>query len=133
MAVLAEAFEADAEARVSADELGLADELRESLDADRDGLIVRAEFWAHQEQSAARPYGGPRDLSETSGHREGGFPLNIDPEIVSADDTDLGDEDLVMGIVLGGEARAYPVNYMNGPLNEVVNDTLAGEPIASTW
>ena len=133
MVVLTEAFEADAEARVPVGTLGLSDEQRASIDANGDGLIVRTELWAHQEQSAARPYSGPRDLSEMSGHREGGFPLNVDPEIIAAEDADLGDDDLVMGIVRGGQARAYPVNYMNGPLNEVVNDTLAGEPIASTW
>ena len=38
-----------------------------------------------------------------------------------------------MGVLIAGEARAYPGNYMNGPLNEVVNDNLGGEAIASTW
>ena len=133
MVVLTEAFEADAEAAVSAEEAGLSDDLLEDLDTDGDGKIVHAELWAHQEQRAARPYSGPRDLSEMSGYRDAGFPLNVDPEIIAAGESDLGDDDLVMGIVIDGQARAYPVNYMNGPLNEVVNDTLAGEPIASTW
>ncbi len=133
MVVLTDAFKADAAAKVSAEEAGLSDELREQLDTDGDGMIVHAELWAHQEQRAARPYSGPRDLSEMSGHRDAGFPLNVDPEIIAAADAELGDDDLVMGIVIEGRARAYPVNYMNGPLNEVVNDTLAGEPIASTW
>lgn len=133
MAELAEAFEADPQARVKVRRLGLSEELSKTLDADGDGRIVLAEYWAHQEASAARPYRGPRDMSESSGHREGGFPLNLNPEIISAEDSDLGEEDLVIGIVIGDEARAYPVNYMNGPLNEVVNDTLGGEAIASTW
>ena len=133
MVVLTEAFEADAEAAVSAEQAGLSDEMLEVLDTDGDGMVVHAELWAHQEQRAARPYSGPRDLSEMSGHRDAGFPLNVDPEIITAADADLGDDDLVIGIVIEGQARAYPVNYMNGPLNEVVNDTLAGEPIASTW
>ncbi len=133
MVVLTEAFEADAEAAVSAQQAGLSEELLEDLDSDGDGMIVHAELWAHQEQSAARPYSGPRDLSEMSGQRDAGFPLNVDPEVIAAADADLGDDDLVMGIVIEGQARAYPVNYMNGPLNEVVNDTLGGEPIASTW
>ncbi|MCH9648678.1 MAG: DUF3179 domain-containing protein [Deltaproteobacteria bacterium] len=131
--MLTETFEADAKAAVSAKEAGLTDQLRETLDTDGDGMIVHRELWAHQEQRAARPYSGPQDLSEMSGQRDAGFPLNVDPEIISAADADLGDDDLVIGIVIEGQARAYPVNYMNGPLNEVVNDTLAGEPIASTW
>ena len=133
MVVLTEAFEADAAAAVSAEEAGISDDLLEDLDTDGDGKIVHAELWAHQEQRAARPYAGARDLSEMSGQRDAGFPLNVDPKIITAADADLGDDDLVMGVEIDGQARAYPVNYMNGPLNEVVNDTLAGEPIASTW
>ena len=133
MVILTEAFEADAEAAVPVAEAGLSKDLRKQLDTNGDGLIVQAELWAHQEQRAARPYSGPRDWSDTSGHREGGFPLNVDPEIFAADEVELGDDDLVMGVLIAGEARAYPVNYMNGPLNEVVNDNLGGEAIASTW
>ena len=61
------------------------------------------------------------------------FPLNIDVEHVSAKDAPFEDGDLVMGVVINGEARAYPVNYMMGPANEIVNDTLGGQAIAPTW
>ncbi len=64
---------------------------------------------------------------------EEGFPMNVAPEVVPADEAELGEGDLVMGVVINGEARAYPVNYMNGPTNEVVNDVLGGRAIASTW
>ena len=97
------------------------------------GSVDRAEFWAFQVEGAERPYSGPRDLSEISMERPGGFPMNVDPEIVAADEAGLGDGDIVMGVVIAGEARAYPVNYMNGPLNEVVNDTLGGAHIAPSW
>ena len=61
------------------------------------------------------------------------IPLNIDVEHVTAAAAPLEDGDLVMGVVLEGEARAYPVNYMMGPYNEAVNDTLGGTAIAATW
>jgi len=61
------------------------------------------------------------------------FPLNIDVEHVAGDDAPLEGGELVLGVVIGGEARAYPVNYMMGPANEIVNDTLGGVPIAPTW
>jgi len=61
------------------------------------------------------------------------FPLNIDVEHVSAADAPLEDGELVLGVVINDEVRAYPVNYMMGPANEIVNDTLGGEPIAPTW
>ncbi len=63
----------------------------------------------------------------------GGFPLNFATDIVSAEDVELGDDDLVIGVEIEGRARAYPVNYMNGPMNEVVNDQLGDRPLAATW
>lgn len=74
-----------------------------------------------------------RDPKEFTFIKEEGFPLNLDPEIVAASEAPLEDGDLVLGIARGGMARAYPVNYMNGPTNEVVNDRLAGAAIAATW
>ncbi len=75
----------------------------------------------------------PRDLSQMTTVKEQGFPLNVDPKIVGAAEAALGDGDMVMGVVIEGEARAYPVNYMNGPYNEVVNDTLGGRAITPSW
>lgn len=45
----------------------------------------------------------------------------------------LQDDDLVIGVRLGGDARAYPVNMLTGPQREILNDTLNGQPIAATW
>lgn len=39
--------------------------------------------------------------------------------------------DRVIGVSLGGQARAYPISVMNW--HEVVNDTLGGQPIAVTY
>ncbi len=83
--------------------------------------------------ASPRQRGGQRDVTKFTMLNEDGFPLNVNPEIVSADEVDLDDGDMIMGIVLSGEARAYPVNYMNGPNNEVVNDTLGGQAIAPSW
>ncbi|MCH8266433.1 MAG: DUF3179 domain-containing protein, partial [Acidobacteria bacterium] len=52
------------------------------------------------------------------------FPLNINVEHVSAADAPLEDGELVLGVIINDEVRAYPVNYMMGPANEIVNDTL---------
>ena len=43
-----------------------------------------------------------------------------------------GDE-LVLGVVVGGKARAYPINMLTGPHREIINDSLGGRPIAATW
>lgn len=62
-----------------------------------------------------------------------GFPINSATEIRASSEVEIPEQDLVLGVVLEGEARAYPVNYMNGPMNEVVNDVLGATPILSTW
>lgn len=43
------------------------------------------------------------------------------------------DEELVLGIVIRGKARAYPINMLNGPTREIINDVLGGHSIAATW
>ena len=45
----------------------------------------------------------------------------------------LEDDELVLGIEINGEARAYPLNVLNGPLREIFNDTVGGRAIAATW
>ena len=130
---LTETFGADEAATVSVADARIPEEMAERLDGNGDGSVDRDEFWAFQQKGAERPYSGPRDRSEMSMERPGGFPMNVDPEIVAAGEAGLGDGDIVMGVVIAGEARAYPVNYMNGPLNEVVNDTLGGAHIAPSW
>lgn len=56
-------------------------------------------------------------------------------EILAADQ--VGDRvnpaDLVIGVVHNGKARAYPINILVGPSREILNDTMAGVPIAATW
>ena len=63
---------------------------------------------AAQEQRRRGPTN--RDRSDFTMLRDSGFPMNLEPEIVSASDADIGDDDIVMGVVINGEARAYPVN-----------------------
>ena len=45
----------------------------------------------------------------------------------------LQDDELVMGLVVNGESRAYPVNMMHGPQREIFNDEVGGRAIAATW
>ena len=48
------------------------------------------------------------------------------PEVVAANE-------LVLGIELDGQARAYPINMLTGPRREIINDELAGRQLAATW
>lgn len=53
------------------------------------------------------------------------------PQFVTADEVDWALETLVVGLALGDEARAYPVNYMN--VHEMVNDRIADTPVLVSW
>jgi len=74
-----------------------------------------------------------RDQSGYTELHEPGFPIKSGLTSVPAAQAALRDDDLVLGVVVRGEARAYPINLMWEPQNEVLNDTLGGEPIAATW
>jgi hypothetical protein len=52
---------------------------------------------------------------------------------VSEAASELNPDELVLGVEVGGEARAYPINMLTGPDREILNDTLGGRPIAATW
>ncbi len=43
------------------------------------------------------------------------------------------DNEIVLGVEIGGEARAYPINVLTGPSREILNDTLGDRAIAATW
>ena len=43
------------------------------------------------------------------------------------------DNESVLGVVVGGQARAYPINQMTGPSREIFNDVVGGRAIAATW
>ncbi|MEP5731030.1 MAG: DUF3179 domain-containing (seleno)protein [Sulfitobacter sp.] len=69
----------------------------------------------------ARPYGTTDEVCNC-------IPAADNPEVSSAADaTWLKDNDIVFGIVINGEARAYPRRIME--VREMVNDTLGGRDL----
>jgi hypothetical protein len=54
-----------------------------------------------------------------------------DPQFASVSDAPLVDDELVIGIALNGEAKAYPITVLRS--REIVNDELGGIPILVTW
>ena len=63
------------------------------------------------------------------------FPVIRDVPVVSANEAQayVADNELVIGVVIEGVSRAYPVNMLSGPRREIINDTLGGHAIAATW
>jgi len=53
------------------------------------------------------------------------------PVFASADEASLVAEELVMGTVINGEAKAYPVTVLQN--REMVDDELGGLPILVSW
>ncbi|GEM_PF-3589908 len=81
----------------------------------------------------ATPPGTPEwtPLAVTKPYR----PPIVDAPIVAAGEVkdEVTDNELVLGVVVNGEARAYPINMLTGPSREIINDTLGGTAIAATW
>lgn len=61
------------------------------------------------------------------------IPAIDDPAIIpaAAADEQLRDNDLVIGVSIGGEHRAYGAAFLSA--HEIVNDMLGGRAIAVTW
>jgi len=54
------------------------------------------------------------------------------PKFVSANNAEhVDDKDIVVAISIDGDSRAYPTRILDH--HEIVNDSIAGEPIAITW
>ncbi len=63
------------------------------------------------------------------------FPPITEVKTLKAKDVkdEVTDAELVLGVVVGGVARAYPINMLTRPTREIINDVLGGRAIAATW
>jgi len=63
----------------------------------------------------------------------GAIPAIDDPKFVSGKKADrqMRAEEPVLGVVIGGEARAYSLWQLDA--HEIVNDEIDGSAIAATW
>lgn len=68
----------------------------------------------------------------SGGPPKDGIPALLKPKFVRADEADyLQQDDPVIGVVVNGEARAYPIKILNW--HEAVNDTFNGQPLLVTF
>jgi len=66
------------------------------------------------------------------GPSKDGIPALNNPDTIHAQTADyLKDDDVVLGISINGESRAYPLGILNW--HEIVNDALGGVPIVVTF
>lgn len=115
-------------------------------------LLVAAALMVGGTVTAQRPSASPADRERVSGFLSQGRLAELSPPIAEGFEPvfvvdkfepitdapavpgiEVGDQvadgELVLGVALGGEARAYPINMLTGPEREVINDTLGGRPI----
>jgi hypothetical protein len=69
--------------------------------------------------------------SRSGGPGKDGIPSIDAPRFVPAGEVDLTAEERVIGVYIGGEARAYPQSIL--VWHEIVNDTVAGERVSVTY
>jgi len=60
-----------------------------------------------------------------------GIPSIDDPKFDTAETTPFDEEETVIGVVINGEAKAYPYKIMNW--HEIVNDTIGGINVSVTY
>jgi len=66
------------------------------------------------------------------GVRKDGIPALTEPKLISAEEaTYLADKDLVFGIAINGDIRAYPYGIMDW--HEMLNDTVGGVPVSLAY
>lgn len=73
----------------------------------------------------------PLDEIHSGGPPKDGIPALSNPKTVRASAAGLAPADRVIGVMMDGEARAYPLRILNW--HEIANDTLGGKPIAVTY
>ena len=81
--------------------------------------------------AATAPDASDDDIS-VSYQRDSRFVPLDNPDFIAADESVFLDaEDLVLGLTIEGESRAYPISMMT--YHHIVNDTIGGRPILITF
>jgi hypothetical protein len=101
-----------------------------SEDASRPTLTAPPETPAPT--AAATETGTSYDDASASYQRDSLFVPLDNPDFIAADEAGFLDAaDLVLGLTIAGESRAYPTSMMT--YHHIVNDTIGGRPILITF
>ena len=108
---------------------------------EKNGVLDTRQNMAAAKEGSGRRRVSPFDLSNATvpkgeihsgGPAKDGIPALSKPRLIAAGAaTYLKPADRVIGVVIEGEARAYPIRILN--YHEIVNDVLSGKPIAVTY
>ena len=74
----------------------------------------------------------PQDQILSGGPPKDGIPALLEPKFISAGEAAfISAKDQVIGVVISGRPRAYPIRILNW--HEVVNDVVADTPLSVTF
>jgi hypothetical protein len=74
----------------------------------------------------------PQSEILSGGPPKDGIPALLAPTMIAAEKADfMAAEDEIIGVVVAGQARAYPIKILNW--HEVVNDTVDGQAFVVTF
>lgn len=74
----------------------------------------------------------PIDEIHSGGPSKDGIPALYDPEFISVQDaTYITPTDRILGIIINGEAKAYPIKILNW--HELVNDSVGGKDVLVSY
>ena len=100
-------------------------------------------WWHHQPHSRSQPsYAANPETDSVFNRIASSGPMSrprdffriIDrPEYLSVEDAidSMSDDEVVLGLAVAGEYRAYPINYLND--HEMVREETGGFPLLITW
>ena len=74
-----------------------------------------------------------RDLDIVTLLRKDAIPAILEPEFLTVAEADeqMQDDELVIGVSIDGDSRAYSVNMLSR--HEIANDVVGGKSLAVTW
>ena len=74
-----------------------------------------------------------RDLEIVTLLRKDAIPAILEPEFLTVAEADeqMQDDELVIGVSIDGDSRAYSVNMLSR--HEIANDVVGGKSVAVTW
>jgi len=100
-------------------------------------VIVRPHDIVRHPTGAVVESGGPAFDAIRSDEIESILPRDAIPALIKptylsvAQASDINDKEAVIGVVINGDARAYPLSTLSG--HEIVDDDIGGQRLAVTW
>ncbi len=86
---------------------------------------------SHSERRSVTPTGSEPFHDMIQYRARDAKPAIFDPELLAADEPMIAPGTKVIGVFIGGEARAYPLFILNN--HQIVNDKVGGVPLSASW